>query len=608
MQKKGHLKNIAIKIISLTLVMSFLLPLSYLFYNPAFKKAEAVSLSDSEIPGVEADEPAEVVDLPDDTSGSGSSSGGGGGIGANAGSVAGAALSCAMPFIAEALGIGGGTTAAATAAVVSVPTFSLTEFAVAAGTMFSTNFLQLKDACLDGIAKMVAQIIIRQVSASIVNWINGGFEGGPGFVTDPKAFFMDIGNEVSGEFIRGAGLDFLCSPFRMQIKLALAAKRSSKSNFANRSQCTLTGILDNAENFNAFVGGDFSVGGWGGWFSMTQNPQNNFRDALVMAEAEMELRIGSEKNTQSVKLNWGKGFLSWDKCVEYEEQDSSGGSEGPKPKCLKKKIATPGSVIQEQLNQVLPSELRGLEVADEINEIIGALVGQLINKVMTGVGGLAGASQKSGGGSGKSFTDDWQDEDNTKGLKDSAIKSIDKSIKMLQDTKYAKIKKETIDALQVSEDGLNILMACYNTKLATSLSEQRKLVATQGIADAQAMLNPPINFEDEPITGITPLKTELNSDIQNTTNDASVLIDIKNQLLNSTTLESATEAIHRYNLYIEERGLLFIQDVKSEKKNIVNKLKSVNSETKKMTKKCEKWGSATDISDEGDGSGGGISQ
>ena len=45
-------------------------------------------------------------------------------------------------------------------------------------------------------------------------------------------------------------------------------------------------------------------------------------------------------------------------------------------------VTTPGSVINAQLNSALDSDLRQLEVADEINDLINALVGKLINALV----------------------------------------------------------------------------------------------------------------------------------------------------------------------------------------------------------------------------------
>ncbi len=68
-----------------------------------------------------------------------------------------------------------------------------------------------------------------------------------------------------------------------------------------------------------------------------------------------------------------------------------------KDPCLAYNIETPGSIIENQLGITTTSPLRQLELADSINEIVSALMGQLVNHILGG-GGLSGASQPSSGG------------------------------------------------------------------------------------------------------------------------------------------------------------------------------------------------------------------
>src|SRR3989344_2166035 len=54
----------------------------------------------------------------------------------------------------------------------------------------------------NGIYNLVMKTLLAQITDSIVNWINSGFpDGGPSFVTDPKSFLVNVGDEVVGEFL-----------------------------------------------------------------------------------------------------------------------------------------------------------------------------------------------------------------------------------------------------------------------------------------------------------------------------------------------------------------------------------------------------------------------
>ena len=71
-------------------------------------------------------------------------------------------------------------------------------------------------------------------------------------------------------------------------------------------------------------------------------------------------------------------------------------------------ISTPGKIIEEQLSFNLDSGRQSLVAADEINEILGALIGFLAEEALTGIGGLLGLTDAdtvaAGGGDGAAPT------------------------------------------------------------------------------------------------------------------------------------------------------------------------------------------------------------
>jgi hypothetical protein len=250
-----------------------------------------------------------------------------------------------------------------------------------------------KEFSLDGIATQAAKLVIGEMTEAIVTWINRGFEGGPVFVTDPAAFFTDVGDQIAGDFIAGTELGFLCEPFALDIRLAL--NLSYNNSYTLRNYCRLSDVIANTENFAKFTSGDFSQGGWDSWFQITQNPSNNPVGAYAAAQAELSLRTASGRNIELSKLNWGEGFLSSKECVA-ENQNGD---------CIEYKINTPGSVINDQLGNALGTSYRQLELADEFNEIVGALIGQLTQTVLT-----EGLSSFSRGGSNQNYLNRPQNE------------------------------------------------------------------------------------------------------------------------------------------------------------------------------------------------------
>lgn len=246
---------------------------------------------------------------------------------------------------------------------------------------------------MDAIMYCIINVLIQDISASLIEWINNGFENpdgssGPGFIKDPAQFFMDTADREAGSFIENLSIDtvagkvtggLLCSPFSIQIKLALLD--NLRSNLRKRLQCTLTDVI---KNVDGFVNGNFNAGGWAGWVSLTQNPQNNPYGAYLIANQEMYARIQQSRNNLTMELGWGRGFMSFKKCDPVSTV-----SPGQPIKTSKVcKTTTPGAMVEEQINRALGFEDNRIVMASSINNIVSALVDQLLKKVMGGMSSM----------------------------------------------------------------------------------------------------------------------------------------------------------------------------------------------------------------------------
>jgi len=262
----------------------------------------------------------------------------------------------AFMFTLLAGGIGGGSLALqpriAHAQGINVPI----------GTTFDFNSIMkyLKDFVLDKLAYLVAKQILHQMTISVVNWINSGFQGNPAFINNPAGFFEDAADQVTANFLVGP-LQGLCSPFSLDIRLALATQMTNSSQ--GRYTCTLSKVIQaqqqtiaraqngtlvnvtaqnsaNGATLNDFMNGgvlsnsnQLSVngysangvyggltnnfaqdGGWAGWIALTSEPQNNIYGAYLMAQSDLAQQIASKKAAVDADLNRGNGFLSWQDC------------------------------------------------------------------------------------------------------------------------------------------------------------------------------------------------------------------------------------------------------------------------------------------------------
>lgn len=265
-------------------------------------------------------------------------------------------------------------------------------------TAWATNSYWLKENILDGIAWAIAKAFVSSMLDSLISWINSGFKGSPMFVQDLEGFLRDAADRAVGEYLDELGGlgSFLCDPFKLDIQVAIAIEydkvRSGKPSGA-ASKCTLTGVIDNIEGFMSGVEGSFGEGGWNDWFDITSKPETYTPyGAALAAQNQANVRILNTKGEESTKLQWGAGFLSGEICNLVA---GPGGTS--KEECF---ISKPGKIIQEALTFNLDSGRQSLITADEINEIIAALLGQLANSALTGAAGLLGLS----GGTGYTYS------------------------------------------------------------------------------------------------------------------------------------------------------------------------------------------------------------
>lgn len=275
----------------------------------------------------------------------------------------------------------------------------------------------LAERIVDGIAMALAQQLIDKMVQSTVQWAQSGFEGNPAYATNPEQFFTNIADGVAGEFIAGSDLDYLCSPFQTQIRLAL---QKQYVDDGTQFQCTLTEVISNIDAFY----GDFSQGGWDAWFSMTQNNTNNPYGAFLDAQVELDARIAESLNLQKEQLDWNQGFLSWSDCeatnppmwqnnasFTFDDVPTQGGdlpsqtlNQGILPsrslnplhvpgvaegECIKRgPTKTPGSTIKSQLDQILPSGLNKLITAQHVDQLVTSFATGLLNRYVFGSQGL----------------------------------------------------------------------------------------------------------------------------------------------------------------------------------------------------------------------------
>lgn len=265
-------------------------------------------------------------------------------------------------------------------------------------------YQNIKDGALDMVAWTLAKVAISSIMRSTINWVNSGFEGSPAFVTDLQRNLLRVGDIVASRLVQDIAEGVIDSPYAEEVSAAVRVGyylSTGNTPFYVRYPYTLNAYSNDP---TAFIAGDFSQGGYNALFSTFANPQNNPYGAYDIALQELNSRLSNAQGTRREELNWGDGFLSFRDCQGGNniEVQLAGSND-----CFATSIKTPGSVIAPQLNKAIGAPIDGLVEADEINELIGALLQQLVSKVL-GSGGLIGVSQQASGG-GRPFLDDATD-------------------------------------------------------------------------------------------------------------------------------------------------------------------------------------------------------
>ena len=358
---------------------------------------------------------------------------------------------------------------------------------------------QTIDQFMGCITRNIAKIMLQQITNSVVNWINSGFNGSPAFVQNPTQFLQRTSDVIAGQYIQSSALSFLCSPFQLQVRIAIA------QSYANRSgapSCTLTQVSNNITNF---MRGSFSTaGGWPAFLSFTSIPTNNPYGAFIYASAGLSGVISTAQGQVQADLLQGSGFLSFQQkvagsCVNTTTPPTpslnksvtpvNGPSPGANPTQQLYQVcdyvtATPGKVIADSLGATEKSTLDQLTLAKSFDEIISALINQLMTRTLQG--GLSNLSGQNGYASNFYTADQQQSQNGQQEL----------LAQMQSDTgtagQYGNVQQGSIQDIQSAQNQLNNAYNCWNNiaqASSTTITASMRAQATTDAAAASTTLN-----------------------------------------------------------------------------------------------------------------------
>lgn len=208
-------------------------------------------------------------------------------------------------------------------------------------------------------------------------------EGDTTFLQNPNAFFQSLGDDITVYFL--SELESIAEESIEGVREGLAViARDSNDSMSSR----LTTTIDR-NTLASFTSGDFAgSGGWETWLELTSNPQNYFDGALQIALSELSAAKNAAIERNKQELQQSGGFLSLRQCSQdiTTITDASlrkvAAAQADEYGCLSYTNVTPGALIGDKVKSAISADLDRIGAADEITEIIAALVTTAIDQLV----------------------------------------------------------------------------------------------------------------------------------------------------------------------------------------------------------------------------------
>ncbi|MEK7593968.1 MAG: hypothetical protein AAB471_02245 [Patescibacteria group bacterium] len=477
--------------------------------------------------------------------------------------------------------------------------------AVSTGDILAGNVsMKFKVFVLDPLVVRIARTILKRMTASIVQWINSGYQGSPSYLTNPNKFFADIAKEETNIFI----IEEVAksnNPYATDIVYSILNPRKGVYSLYDdiAYNCVLRGggntcppqlgspYLREAYA-RQFVEGRFGNGGWAGWYSLTQNPENNIYGAYIDAQQRLQNRVATEQGNAKQDVQQSGGFLSIKKCVKYiadenagelsgalteranaaraevkaarEAADADGGILGKKADaharaiqeaeaeatralaaaeaadasagektCSEYEATTPGKLVGDYLTTSATGPIRQSELVKDLATSIDLIVEAFINQtIYQGVKGLSDAVAGAVSGEARSYNQTY-----TSQLGSGTNPSV---------PNYTIIDPaaNALTEINSSIESENEYLAVKNKSLGAVLIVKEKIRDTEACYNRIVAIDPSLNSSDMVVSGrsfasstlsadILPREKALNNDVASSTKIVAMLKDIKQKTQSS---------------------------------------------------------------------------
>jgi hypothetical protein len=439
---------------------------------------------------------------------------------------------------------------------------------------------QIRENFLNCVTRTIARAAVQQITSSVVNWINSGFNGKPSFVQNYQQFFANVADQAAGEYIKGSALSFLCSAIGPQIRIALAKSYANRNNAAT---CTLSKV---SNNIQSFMNGNFGAGGWSGLLQFTTVPTNNPFGAFSYAQVGLSGVQSQALQNQSRNITPG-GFISMQQEKNCITSASSVGGAGKKVtpiglnngqqqyRVCDLVTATPGSVIESSLNKTVGGSLDSLNLAKSFDEIISALVSQLMTRTLyQGLSNLSGTN-----GYQNNFLTPAQQQAQKDG--NSILVTLQGLAQIAQ--QYGNVMQGSITDIQNTQQQLSYLSNCWE-----SASTSPSLTASQRAQAGGNAQNAQLSIQQ-----LEQRITFFNTEIVRTNGIVATLQSLQTRTLAITSPADVSGISADLEAARAAGGLISPDDVATASQNrttLQSELSSTNTKTSNDLKICQAFG------------------
>lgn len=256
-----------------------------------------------------------------------------------------------------------------------------------------SSFQDIFKMDLDSAAYSLAQCTLTQLTDNTIKWIQGGFNGSPSYAVDVRGLFEDIAKGVAEDFsnqLRGLALCDFTPNFINDFPNAVAIQPKKKT--PPKIQCPFPAQNVQASQFYK----QYGPIAWNYMESALSDGGNRFGVSVVTSE-ELAYRQEQAKATNDQKLSWGNGFTDMvesytsENCKYpanvYEMMHKDPPADWDGIALSQESISfyqnkycpttTPGDMLSKALFKASSATADRIGFADNMNKLIGALIGEL---------------------------------------------------------------------------------------------------------------------------------------------------------------------------------------------------------------------------------------